>query len=138
MAGVSEGAVRAVSAGLKFRRHAMRLAVCRLEAGDPVPAWCGAGGFMAVVRTPAELSIVCDEAAVPAGVKGQRGWGVIELVGPFDFNLTGVLSSVLTPLAEAKVPIFALSTFDTDWILIPGEHLEKAVRTLTAAGHNEV
>lgn len=123
---------------LEFRRHAWKLAVCRLGAEAPVPAWCATGGFMAVVRTPAELSIVCEESAVPAGVKAQKGWGVIELVGPFDFGLTGVLASVLGPLAEAKVPIFAISTFDTDWVLIPGEHIEKAVRTLTAAGHNEV
>jgi uncharacterized protein len=136
VAEVFEGAIRAVK--VEFRRHALRLAVCRLGAEEAEPAWAAGGEFSAVVRTPGELSIVCEESAVPAGVKAQKGWGVIELVGPFDFGLTGVLASVLGPLAEAKVPIFAISTFDTDWVLIPGEHIEKAVRTLTAAGHNEV
>lgn len=123
---------------LEFRRHALRLAVCRLGVEEAEPAWASGGDFSAVVRTPGELSIVCEETAVPEGVKAERGWGVIELAGPFAFGLTGVLASVLGPLAEAKIPIFAISTFDTDWVLIPGEHTEKAVRTLTAAGHNEV
>lgn len=136
MAGVSEGALRAVK--VEFRRHGLKLAVCRLGAEEAMPAWAARGGFSAVVRTPGELSVVCEEGRVPEGVKAERGWGVIELVGPFDFGLTGVLASVLGPLAEAKVPIFAISTFDTDWVLIPGEHIEKAVRALTAAGHNEV
>lgn len=127
-----------MSVKLRFRRHTERLAVCRLGPDAPVPAWAGGGGFMAVVRTPDELSIVCAEGAVPAGVRPQGGWAAIELIGPFDFGLTGILAAALGPLAESKVPIFAVSTFDTDWILVPAERLETAVRALIAAGHNEI
>ena len=68
----------------------------------------------------------------------EGGWACIELAGPFDFALTGVLSSCLGPLAVADIPIFAVSTFDTDWILVPDGRLEDAVRALAAAGHNEI
>lgn len=125
-------------ARLKFKAHKGRFAVCRLDPGAPVPAWLPKDGWSSITRTPAELSIVCEEAAVPEGVKKQGGWRQIELIGPFDFALTGILASILNPLAEAAVPIFAISTFDTDWVLIPGEHLEKAKRALAAAGHNEI
>ncbi|MBE0656748.1 MAG: ACT domain-containing protein [Bryobacteraceae bacterium] len=123
---------------LEYRIHPGRFAVCRLDAVSPVPAWLPNDGWSSITRTPAELSIVCEESAVPDAVKKQGGWRQIELAGPFDFALTGILASILNPLAVAGVPIFAISTFDTDWILIPGEHLEKAKRALAAAGHNEI
>lgn len=112
--------------------------MCRLNPREAVPEWTQAGGFSAVVRTPDELSVVCAEAAAPEGVQAQPGWAAIELAGPFDFALTGVLAAALVPLAEAGVPIFAISTFNTDWVLVPAEQMEKAVRALTAAGHNEI
>jgi len=127
-----------VTRRLTFKVHDGRFAVCRLAPGGAVPDWLPRDGWWSVTRTPAELSIVCEESIVPDGVKRQSGWRRIELTGPFDFALTGILASVLNPLAEARVPIFALSTFDTDWVLIPGEHLEKAKQALIGAGHNEI
>lgn len=127
-----------MSGQLRFRRHLEPLAVCRLNPGEAAPGWTRANGFNAVVRTPDELSVVCAEAAVPEGVQAQPGWAAIELIGPFDFALTGVLAAALVPLAGAGVPIFAISTFNTDWILVPADQMEKAVRALTAAGHNEI
>ena len=138
MAPVSERALRAVSRQLRFRRHSQPLAVCRLDPEEALPEWARAGGFSALVRTPDEWSVVCEQACVPDGVKAQPGWAAIELIGPFDFALTGVLAAALVPLAEASVPVFAVSTYDTDWILIPAEQIEKAVRALAAAGHNEI
>ena len=123
---------------LTFKVHDGRFAVCRLAPDDPIPAWLPRDAWGSVTRTSAELSVVCDESLVPQGVKHQSGWRRIELSGPFDFALTGILASILNPLAEARVPIFALSTFDTDWVLIPGEHLEKAKQALIGAGHNEI
>ncbi|MBA3975404.1 MAG: ACT domain-containing protein [Candidatus Solibacter sp.] len=123
---------------MKFRVHQGTFAVCRLDAALPVPAWLPRDGWSTITRTPAELSIVCEQSAVPDGISKQGGWRRIELAGPFGFSLTGILASILNPLAAAGVPIFAISTFDTDWILIPGEHLEKAKRALAAAGHNEI
>jgi hypothetical protein len=123
---------------LKYRVHDARFAVCRLDPRDPLPAWLPVDGWSSVTRTPNELSIVCAEAIVPKDAKAQPGWRQIELIGPFDFALTGILASILNPLAAAGVPIFAMSTYDTDWVLVPGEHLEKAKQTLAAAGHNEI
>ena len=123
---------------LTLKVHDGRSAVCRLAPDDPVPAWLPRDGWWSVTRTSVELSVVCDESLVPQDVKHQSGWRRIELAGPFDFALTGILASILNPLAEARVPIFALSTFDTDWVLIPGEHLEKAKQALIGAGHNEI
>jgi uncharacterized protein len=81
------------------------------------------------------LSIVCDEAAVPADMKQDRGWRCLTLQGPLDLGLTGVLASVLTPLALAQIPIFAIATFDTDYVLVREAQLEQAVAALRDAGH---
>lgn len=123
---------------LTFRRHSQPLAVCRLDPGEALPAWASTAGFSALVRTPDELSLVCAQASVPEGVQAQPGWVALELIGPFSFTTTGVLAAALVPLAESGTPVFAISTFDTDWILVPAERIEKAVRALTAAGHNEI
>jgi hypothetical protein len=120
---------------LQFRVTPYRLTVCRLPAEAPVPAWAYASAWHSITRTPEELSIVCEESAVEEGIRHQKGWRALMLEGPFDFGLTGILASVLQPLAVAKVPIFAVSTFDTDWVLVPEEKLEAAVQTLRAAGH---
>jgi hypothetical protein len=98
------------------------------------------GEFFCVVRTRDELSVVCTEdvcieAALPDGTVVERGWAALKLEGPFPFSMTGVLASFLQPLAEAKIPIFAISTFDTDYVLIKSENLPQAVMTLNAAGH---
>lgn len=138
MAGVSEGALRAVSVRLRFRRHGLRLAVCKLGLMEPLPAWAVGGEFLAVVRTPAEVSVVCEEARVPKEAVAERGWAAVELAGPFDFALAGILASALNPLAEAGIGIFAISTFDTDWILVKHERADEAVRALIGAGHNEI
>ncbi|MBI4891429.1 MAG: ACT domain-containing protein [Acidobacteria bacterium] len=122
---------------LTFRRHAGEFAVCRLAPDAPMPDWALESLFSSVTRTPAELSIVCEASRVPESIQAERGWACLELCGPFPFALTGILASFLKPLAEAPVPIFALSTFDTDWILVPAAKLDAALQALRAAGHNE-
>lgn len=72
------------------------------------------------------------------GITVERGWIALKLEGPFPFAMTGVLASFIQPLAEAKIPIFAISTFDTDYVLLKSEHLERALATLTAAGHQPI
>jgi hypothetical protein len=106
------------------------LAVCRLDPEAPVPAWALAGSFFSVTRTPQELSIVLPEARLPAessGIRVERGFRAFQVDGPLDFALTGVLSALLAPLARAAIPVFVLSTFDTDLILVRGEHTERVV-----------
>jgi hypothetical protein len=120
-----------------------RLAVCRFASDARVPAWALEGGFFCLIRTRDELSIVCTEDVcredrMPDGALAERGWVALKLEGPFPFSTTGVLASFLQPLAEAQVPIFAISTFDTDWVLIKRENLEQAVVALGAAGHEKV
>ena len=109
-------------------------AVCRLDPASPVPSWATPDGFIAIVRTAEELSIVCAEQAVPAGVTCQRGWRGLKVAGPLDFALTGVLASLAGPLAEAGVSIFAISTYDTDYVFVREEQLGTAIDALRRAG----
>lgn len=91
-----------------------------------------------MVRTRDELSIVCSEDRVPEGPIADRGWVALKLEGPFPFSMTGILASFLQPLAEAEIPIFAISTFDTDYVLIKRQNLEQAVLALAAAKYENV
>lgn len=114
------------------------LAVCRLPAGVGLPPWTAvlpSGSFCSVTWTADEVSIVCPQAIVPPEVQAERGWQGFKVEGPLDFGLTGVLAQIAAPLAEAQISIFALSTFDTDTILVKTEKLAQAVAALTAVGH---
>lgn len=115
-----------------------RLAVCRLAANASIPAWVFSSGFCSVTRTSDELSVVCAQDRVPSDVRSEPGWRALMLVGPFEFTLTGVLTAIVEPLAEAGVPIFAVSTFDTDYVLVKETSLESAAAALRAAGHRFV
>ncbi len=111
-------------------------AVSRLAPDTPaLPAWALVGPWYSITRTADEISIVCPAAAVPDDVTTERGWRMFVLTGPFPFGLTGILAAVLAPLATAAIPIFALSTFDTDYVLVKAGDLERAAATLRAAGH---
>ncbi|MGO9402125.1 MAG: ACT domain-containing protein [Terriglobales bacterium] len=133
---------------MKYRVLVERLAVCRLACDARIPAWALAGQFFCVVRTRDELSIVFPEDArpaepcagdrMPASAPVERGWLALKVEGPFPFSLTGVLASFVQPLAAAQIPIFAISTFDTDYVLIKRETLEQAVAALGAAGHEKL
>jgi hypothetical protein len=110
-----------------------RCAVCRLEPDEPVPAWAR-GEFVAVTRTAEELSVVCDETAVPEDVVSEQRWRCLKLQGPLDFSLVGVLASLLAPLAAESVSIFAISTYDTDYVLVREGDLARALHALRGAG----
>ena len=111
------------------------LAVCRLAPGEPLPAWALLGEFFSVTRTTDELSIVCPQALVPAQVQAERGWRALKVAGPLDFALTGILASLAGALAKAGISIFAISTYDTDYVLVKAETLERACDLLRAQGH---
>ncbi|MFZ6030862.1 MAG: ACT domain-containing protein [Chloroflexota bacterium] len=110
------------------------LAVCRLEAQAPFPEWAQ-GELVALMRSVDELSVVCTAGAVPAGVQAEPDWRALRVQGPLDFSLVGVLAELSNVLADAGVSIFAISTYDTDYLLVKASTLEKAVRALQAAGH---
>lgn len=116
-----------------------RYAVSQLGADADLPQWAvSALGFVSITRREGELSLVTVGSAVPDGVKSHGGWRLLELEGPFEFSLAGILLSVVRPLAEAGVGIFALSTFDTDAVLVQERDIEKALHSLSAAGHRIV
>ncbi|HVO81474.1 MAG TPA: ACT domain-containing protein [Terriglobales bacterium] len=123
---------------LKFRWITGKFAVCRLPADAPLPDWALHGAFTSVTRTADELSVVCPEESVPAEVKSDKGWICFKLEGPFPFSQTGVLSSFIDPLAANGVPIFAIATFDTDYVLIKEEYSGVALSALEQAGHESI
>jgi hypothetical protein len=110
-------------------------AIARLDPLAPLPALEDAGSLTSITRTPEELSLVCVEGAVPPGASASRGWRAIRVAGALDFSLTGILASLASPLADARISIFALSTHDTDYVLVKDETLPRAVDALTGAGH---
>ncbi|MBV6430955.1 MAG: hypothetical protein IANPNBLG_01077 [Bryobacteraceae bacterium] len=110
------------------------LAICRMEPGDPLPAWA-AGPFLSVTRTAGELSIVCSQSAAPPSVTRDPDWRALRVAGPLDLSLIGVLLSIAQPLADAGISLFAVSTFDTDYILVKETSLPQAIAALTAGGH---
>ena len=115
-----------------------RFAVLQLDPSSSIPVWALEDGFFTVSRTSEELSIVCLESNVPfnSDLKLERDWACLKLQGPFEFSLTGILLSVLEPLAQVNVGIFALSTFNTDYVLVKAERLERAIVALEDAGHS--
>ena len=109
--------------------------VCRLAPDADIPSWVPTKGLVSITRTADELSIVCQSHAVPDSVRTERGFRVLKIEGPFDFSLTGILLAVIGPLADAGVSIFAVSTYDTDYVLVKKKDLNQAVSVLSACGH---
>src|SRR5713226_3824779 len=107
-----------------------RFAVSRLAADAPIPGWATQGAFFSITRTRDELSIVCELSRVPVGVQSQPIWRVLQVHGPFALSGIGVLSALPTPLAEARLSLFVISTFDTDYLLVASESLSAAIDAL--------
>jgi hypothetical protein len=112
-----------------------RFSISRLPAGAAIPAWAAKGSFVSVTQTEEELSIVCEESLVPAGTKSQPGWRALKVHGPIQFSEVGVLAALTAPLAEAKISLFAVSTFDTDYLFVRAETLADAISALERVGH---
>ena len=110
-------------------------AVVRLHPGADLPDWVDMGPFRSVTRTEHEVSVVCRDHDVPEGESVDRGWTVLEVMGPLDFSLSGVVTSLVTPLAQAELPIFVISTFESDYVLVRSSDLGRAADALEAAGH---
>lgn len=110
-------------------------AICRLDAAVPLPAWATRGPLWSVTRTATELSIVCEASQVPPGVVAHGPWRALMVGGPLALDLTGVLASLTSPLAGAGIALFAVSTYDTDYLLVREADVERAVAALRGAGH---
>jgi hypothetical protein len=112
------------------------LAICHLEPSAALPIWAErASPFLTISRTAEELSITTVDAAVPADVQCERNYRAFRVRGPLPLNLVGILAAIADPLADAGLSIFAISTFDTDYVLVKGSDLPAAIRTLQKAGH---
>jgi len=115
------------------------LAIVRLQPDVSVPAWAlEPSTFCSVTRTGDELSVVCAEAQVPPGALAEPGWRAFKLHGPFPFTQVGVLVAFAAPLARDGISIFAVSTFDTDYVLVKASQIDRAVEALAAEGHTLV
>jgi hypothetical protein len=108
--------------------------VWRLAADDPLPS-LERGSFLSMTRTNDELSIVSPSTDVPSGSQVEDGWRCLRVEGPLAFEMTGVLAELSTPLAKAEVPIFVVSTYDTDYLLVKAANLERACARLKDEGH---
>ena len=110
------------------------LAICRLHASERIPSWALElhEGFVSITRTPDELSIVCPQDAVPPDTRVEEDWRALVLPGPIPFEMTGVLAALTVPLAEAGIPVFAISTYDTDYVLVREKNVERALHVLHA------
>lgn len=112
--------------------------VARLEPSEPIPAWAEGPGFVSISRSDDELSVVCLESRIPEGVRDDRGWACLKLLGPFAFDETGIVLSVIAPLSDNGVGIFVVSTYDGDHVMVKREDLDVARELLTKAGHTLV
>ncbi|MCU1347635.1 MAG: hypothetical protein JWO56_665 [Acidobacteria bacterium] len=111
-----------------------RFAVCRLDPSAAVAPWAASSTFLSITRTASELSIVCDEGSVPGEVRSEGGWRCLEVAGPIPFETTGVAAALTAPLATARISVFLISTFDTDYLLVKEVHIEEALAVLRGAG----
>jgi hypothetical protein len=107
--------------------------ICRLLPDEPTPAWTALASFCSLTRTDEELSIVCNQEAVPPDVRAERHWRLLGVQGPLDLSMVGVLAGLATTLATAGVSIFAISTFDTDYLLVRDGDLHRALGALREA-----
>ena len=122
-------------ARVKLRQLPGSYAISRLGAGDGIPGWADGPGFVSMTRTDDELSITCLQDRVPGTVKHDGDWVAFKLLGPFAFDETGIVLSVIRPLSENELGIFLVSTFDGDHLLVKAADQEAARQHLVGAGH---
>lgn len=119
---------------MRLREISGEYAIARLDAGDAIPTWAR-GAFVSITRTHGELSIVCDESAMPEGVAADRGWRCLEIEGPIPLDQIGIAAAITKILADAGVSVFLIATHDTDYVLVKEQKMEHAVAALRGAGH---
>ena len=110
-------------------------AIVRLTPDTAVPEWATKGEFTSITRTSEELSIVCPADNLPSDVTPRERWLCLKLDGPFPFSQTGVLLSFLEPLSTNQIPILAISTYDTDYVLVQEGYAGSALEKLRISGH---
>lgn len=134
---MSESPVSESAAGAAYTLHQYpeKLVVASLPAGSDIPAWAESATLFSISATATETTIVCAGRSVPKKVKHEGPFTAFAVEGPLDFALTGVLHALLAPLAEAEISVFAVSTYPTDWILVPTERADAASEEWRRRGH---
>ena len=112
------------------------LCVCRFDRQGAFPSLPSDGPFYSLTVTPGEISLVCSQDRVPEGGLVEAGWRALRVEGPLPFNLVGILAGILDPLAAQAVSVFALSTYDTDYVLVKDAQVDAAWAALEAAGYS--
>ncbi|MFC1789688.1 ACT domain-containing protein [Patescibacteria group bacterium] len=109
-----------------------KLGVCHLGKNSPIPDWAKDVSFCSITRTSNELSVVCPQDKIPADIMTEKDWKAFKVDGPLGFVLTGIVASLATPLAEAEISIFYISTYETDYLLVEEKNLAKTKEILSA------
>ena len=108
--------------------------VCRLDKNELIPEWAQNSNFFSITKTCDELSIVCSQDDIPndilTDIKCEKDWRILKIEGPLDFSLIGILASISTILAQKGISIFAISTYDTDYILVKNKDIDNAIQSL--------
>lgn len=112
--------------------------VCRLDVTELIPEWAQNRGFFSITRTSDELSVVCAQDNIPNDIKCEKDWRVLKIEGPLDFALIGILASISTVLAQKGISIFAISTYDTDYILVKNKDIDNAIESLIKEGYEVI
>lgn len=114
-----------------------KYSVCRLDKNNLIPSWATNGEFFSITKTEDELSIVCSQENLPhnmqyelINIQCEKDWRILKVEGPLDFSLVGILSSISGLMAQEQISIFALSTYDTDYILVKDNDIDAAINTL--------
>jgi hypothetical protein len=113
-------------------------AVCRLENTENIPEWAIKSNWYSISKTEDELSIVCNENDVPNGVKVEKNWRSFKVEGVLDFGLVGILASLSSLMAKNSISIFAISTYDTDYILMKNDKVSKAIEIFKENGYKVI
>jgi len=109
-------------------------AVSRINPGEAIPKWATDSEFFSINKTDGELSVVCEEAKVPEDIQSEKNWKLFKVEGPLGFGLTGILDSIAHPLAQARISIFAISTYDTDYVMVKSSDFDSARKALQNSG----
>lgn len=116
-----------------------KFGVCQLDSQASIPTWCQQGEFYNITKTSDELSIVCLEDYIPSSIQNvEKAWCVLKIVGPLDFSLVGILAKISQLMADHHISIFALSTYDTDYILVKQDKADQAIDALIKAEYHVI
>ena len=121
---------------MRLEQFPETLAVVRLPPGSEIPAWAESSSLFSITATARETSLVCARRSVPKKVQQAGPFTAFAVEGPLDFSLTGILAELLQPLADAEISVFTISTFDTDWVLVPVGEADRAAEEWRRRGHD--